>query len=202
MSDSPKGISHPKRTDRLPHRCCRCNEIKECTEYQYDGAGDTPIRLYCFDCRKLEQEINEKKERVEKAKAMLSQLVDVSGGKKPTPKIQEIAAELVEKFGGAGEFAACWYEHVSIAMKNRPGSVGVLQHFVSMAKLIQAANQQDTDEDIAHMTREQLEAESRRLMLETLLDSLEKDTKSEAAKKILDLFQVKAIDVVGVELIQ
>lgn len=134
MSAVPKlydsdAFADPVVEDR--ERCClRCRQILPPTAYA------SPTYNVCRKCRnsRTTQQVDRLKDAL--TKLATQQIVAATRGDRlDAPRISQVCAEVFARFGGVNKFCEKWFEHLTSAMQDRPGSRLVLDQFRSLAKL-------------------------------------------------------------------
>ena len=110
----------------------------------------------CNPCKDREELQRLKEDKISAANSAVKLLIQ--HGKNGTDlSSKDIMSNMVERFGGVNGLCEMWHFHLMTAMRNRPGSLGVLRQFSHMVALIDKLNPaRDEAVDLSNYSEEQL----------------------------------------------
>jgi hypothetical protein len=115
---------------------------------------------------------NRKEEGIERAIGEFS--ASLRGTKIDVPHISEVAAVVIKKLGGLEKFSDIWVENFNKVTTDSKGKKVALDAISAISKLIQISTEhRQTAPDLASMTDEELDRESRRMMFAQIQESPE-----------------------------
>lgn len=144
---NPSPFAKVDLDQRPAHKVCR-----ECREVQPIEAFEGTVDGRCLSCHergRLARIAERQRERA--MEAMEEIAAEMGAGAVALPKIHEMISSIISEFGSMGAMTHHWKECLDAT---KP-SVGKLNHFVAIYKLIFAANQQEHNEAIDRLTVEQ-----------------------------------------------
>ncbi len=156
--------------EQLEYECATCHRMRDAKEFL--DAPDGPLFDSCRGCRK--SDLVEQNVRGKQVKDLAKQLVAEARGEHiNSPHITEINAGMFKRAGGVDKFCEMWWDHIKLAMVDRPGSKNVLDQFVNIARLAKAATEhRDSAPDVASLTDEELGREMLKLAQQVLPGAL------------------------------
>lgn len=101
------------------------------------------------------------------------------------PLLEDICARAVDRFGGVDGFIQKWFDHFEKVMELRPTSIGVLNHFSGLFKLIAEANKHKHVKEVDQMTAEEIRREQQLMLLQMFTEAAADESRREFLTKLL-----------------
>jgi ribosomal protein L40E len=88
-------------------------------------------------------------------------------GRINSPHVSELAEGLITQFGGLAQFCKEWHYHITVAMKDKPGSKTVLDAFKIVANVVNSSTKhRQSAPDMEELSDAELEAAVKALMMQ------------------------------------
>jgi len=171
------GLPFPPMQEVLRRKCAQCKNLIPVDKFDYEDK-------ICVTCRRelAEKELaNYKKGEFEKVRKAVVE-GELCAGMRGLEHVSECMSELVYNFGGVEGFASAWYEQIKLAVRDKPGSKAILDHFRSLAKLWLEVSRLQHQEKIEEMNDQQLLSLKEMAVREMLTDAGMRDLMSKVIK--------------------
>jgi hypothetical protein len=155
-----------------PRACIVCERILPLESYRRTKDG---IREMCIECEGQEPQRKQERQRQEQLKRGIHRMVAAarSGTVKP-PALAEIAAEMVNTYGGIASFCAAWKNDIDLS---KPGSKTRLDAYATIVKIAgMAAADRRNELDLTTVREEDLEDAITNYVIQVLGEATGMDT--------------------------
>jgi len=116
-------------------------------------------RNTCDTCRLTQRRQAAVEERQKRLRAGIGKLVSAALDETVrTPALRNIAAEMLDRYGGLGNFCEVWKDILDKVVKDQPKANITFRHLMGLLRILEeAAKEQQGDVEIAALSDEELE---------------------------------------------
>lgn len=171
--------------------CPLCKRVLPATRFE-----GLPLDTRCSECTPFHEALEIRDQLKEQATRDLACCLDLAeAAPAPVPKLNELAAHLMEAWGGGRMFAHDWVADAKKAIIARPGTPASQNAFKAIGKIVGEASKQQSAEDIARMTDAELKERNRLLAIQIMLDAVAEDQTGKLAGKMLKASGIEVPDI-------
>lgn len=182
----PEPALAPPQADDVPMTCPTCKQHRSRLSFEF-----LPFDGRCKLCIDPDEIADLREQAKLQAAREFAQVLDLTGAPPPSaPNINDLVAHIFEEWGGYRLFAHDYVMQMKAAIRNRPGSDGVVKMMQKLMDTTTKGNSLQQQEDLARMSDEQIRDRNKIAALAVMAEIVQDDAKG---KLLADLLRANGL---------